>query len=372
MAGGGRSPTSGAAATRTGARRPASPARFRILVVGLTVALAFAMLLAVSLGAVAVPVGVSARILAHHLVPGSVDPTWGPVEDQIIWTFRLPRVLLGALVGAGLAVVGTVLQAVVRNPLADPYLLGISSGASLGAVLVLVLGSATIGGLSVSAAAFAGAVAATALVYVLARRRGRVTPLRLILAGVAVAYLFQAAYSYVILRTTNAQATQAAQGVLFWLLGSLGAVRWSTLTVPAIGLGIGCVVLIVQARSLNAVAVGDEAALSLGIPVQRFRVQMLGVTSLVTGVLVAVSGTIAFVGLIVPHLARLMVGADHRRVLPTAALTGALFLVLVDLVARTAEQGVELPLSIVTAVLGVPFFVWLLRRRERGADEAFG
>ena len=294
------------------------------------------------------------------------------MQDQIIWAFRLPRVLLGALVGAGLAVVGAVLQAVVRNPLADPYLLGISSGASLGAVLVLVQGSASIGGASVPAAAFTGAVAATALVYVLARRRGRVTPLRLILAGVAIAYLFQAAYSYVILRTTNAQATQAAQGVLFWLLGSLGAARWSTLTFPSVGLAIGSVVLLLQARSLNAVALGDEAALSLGIPVHRFRIQMLGVTSLVTGVLVAVSGTVAFVGLIVPHLARLLVGADHRRVLPVSALLGAVFLVVVDLVARTAEQGVELPLSIVTAVLGVPFFVWLLRRRQRDTDEAYG
>lgn len=336
-------------------------AGFSLLILALGLALVTSMLLAVGLGSVAVPPGVTVRIVVHHLAPGLVDPTWQPVQDQIVWAFRLPRALLAVVVGAGLALVGTVLQAAVRNPLADPYLLGVSSGASLGAVLVLVLGPAIVAGLSLSAAAFFGGLLATGLVYLLAQRGGRIIPSRLILAGVALAYLFQACYSFLLLKTQP----EATQGVLFWLLGSFGGARWSDLTLPALALAAGITALILQARPLNSLLAGDETAVSLGLDVNRFRVQMLVITSLLVGVMVAVSGAIAFVGLIVPHVVRLVVGADHRRVLPTALLTGAVFLVLVDLAARTLDQPAELPLSIVTALVGVPFFLWLLRRRDR-------
>jgi iron complex transport system permease protein len=337
---------------------------FPLLILALCLALGTSALLAVGAGPVAIPPGVSGRILAHHLLPGLLDPTWETVQDRIIWTFRLPRTLLAMVVGAGLALIGTVLQAVVRNPLADPYLLGVSSGASLGAVLVLALGPAVVGGLSLSVAAFLGGLLATGLVYLLAQRGGRIAPSRLILAGVALAYLFQACYSFLLLTTQP----EAAQGVLFWLLGSLGGARWSDLTLPAMALLAGSAVLVLQARPLNSLLAGEETAVSLGLGVNRFRVQMLLITSLLVGVMVAVAGAIAFVGLIVPHLVRLVVGADHRRVLPAAMLAGAVFLVLVDLAARTLNQPAELPLSIVTALVGVPFFLWLLRRRERSRE----
>ncbi|MGH3611716.1 MAG: FecCD family ABC transporter permease [Pseudonocardia sp.] len=232
----------------------------------------------------------------------------------------------------------------------------------------LLLGSAAVGGVSLSVAAFAGALLAMGLVYLMARRRGRIAPLRLALAGVALAYLFQALYSFLLIKT-DPMAVRAAQ---FWLLGSLGSARWPDLGVPAAALLAGSVWLLLQARSPNSLLAGEETAVSLGLNVNRFRVRLLVLTSLLVGVMVAVSGAIAFVGLIIPHLCRLVVGADHRRLLPTAALTGAAFLVVVDLTARTVDQPSELPLTIVTAIFGVPFFLWLLRRRDRSREGVLG
>ncbi len=350
-----------------GSRR-ISGARFSLLIGVLGALVVSSVLLATSLGPVSVPVLACWRIVIHHVLPGAVGVPADSVQDQIIWDFRLPRALLGVVVGAGLALVGCALQAAVRNPLADPYLLGVSAGAALGAVVVIVLGSAAVGGLSLSMAAFCGALLAMGLVYALARRGGRVTPLRLVLSGVALAYLFQAVYSFLLIKTTP-EAAQAAQ---FWLLGSLGSARWPDLGIPAVAVLGGSAFLLAQARPLNSLLAGEETAVSLGLNVNRFRVQLLVVTSLLVGVMVAVSGAIAFVGLIIPHLCRLVVGSDHRRLLPTAALTGAAFLVLVDLAARTLDQPSELPLTIVTAVFGVPCFVWLLRRRDRSREALFG
>lgn len=338
------------------------------MLAGLVGAVVLSLLLATGVGPVSVSPPETWRIVMHHLVPSWVAAPGDSVHDQIVWEFRLPRALLGAIVGGALALVGCVLQATVRNPLADPYLLGVSSGASLGAVVVLVLGASAASGLSLSAASFAGALVAMGLLYVLAQRGGRITPLRFVLAGVALAYLFQALYSFLLLQSDPNET----QGVLFWLLGSLGSARWSDLGLPAAALVVGSVILLLQARSLNSLLAGEETAVSLGLNVNRFRVQMLVVTSLLIGVMVAVSGAIAFVGLIIPHLCRLAVGSDHRRLLPVSVLTGAAFLVLVDLSARMIDEPTELPLSIVTAVFGVPFFIWMLRRRDRAREAMFG
>ncbi|TDC96654.1 iron ABC transporter permease [Nonomuraea deserti] len=356
------SETRQAPATATTAGRPRRRGgRFAALVVALAVAVVAATWLAVSIGAVHVALPQAWGIVADRLVPGLVPRTWTPVQAQIVWEFRLPRALLALLVGAGLAVVGAVLQALVRNPLADPFLLGVSSGASFGAVLVLILGASTLGGLSLSGAAFAGSLLALGLVYALAQRSGRLTPSRLVLAGVALAYLFQALYSFVL---QQAQSGRAAQQVLFWLMGSLGGARWHMLPLPTVVLVGGLVYLLLQHRRLNALTAGEETAVSLGVNVARLRITLFVLTSLLVGVLVATSGAIAFVGLIVPHAARLLVGADHRRVLPVTALLGAAFLQLVDVAARTVNAPQELALSIVTALFGVPFFLWLLRRRS--------
>lgn len=325
--------------------------------------LVLAVLLAVGIGPVFVPPGTSVRILAERLLPGTVTPDWRPVQAEIIWRYRLPRTLLAALVGAGLALVGTSLQAVVRNPLADPWVLGVSSGAGLGAVAAVVVGSAAMGGAGRSTAAFLGAVVATAALFTVARNPGRfgaLTPLRLVLSGVALSYLFSAATSFLVL-TTDAEEVF---GVLFFLLGSVAAAEWADLAAPAVVVVLAAVHLLARVRPLNALLAGDETATALGVHVDRLRAELLLTTSLLTGVLVAVSGGIGFVGLVIPHIARLLVGADHRRLLPVAALSGALFLVLVDLAARTVAAPVELPIGIVTAALGAPFFLWLMHRES--------
>lgn len=289
---------------------------------------------------------------------------------SIVWDVRMPRVLLGAVVGAGLAVAGTVLQALVRNQLADPFLLGASSGASAGAVLVIVFGAGTgavgvagvLGGLGVPVAAFAGSLGALVAVYAMARRAGSMTTGRLILAGVAVQYILSALTSLVLVLAAHPDQIRS---VLFWTLGGLGGARWEELALPAVALLVGTVLLIALARPLDLLLAGDEGAHTLGLDTGRFRAAVFVLTSLVIGVLVAYSGAIGFVGLMIPHAARMVVGAGHRALLPVAALGGAVFLTLADLVARTAAAPEEIPVGVVTALVGGPFFLWMLRRSTR-------
>ncbi|GAB3721573.1 iron chelate uptake ABC transporter family permease subunit [Nocardiopsis oceani] len=281
------------------------------------------------------------------------------LRANLVWEMRLPRVLAAALVGGGLAIVGAVMQTLTRNPMADPYLLGISSGASLGAVAVIVAGL-SIGSLGVAGGAFVGALGAFMLVLALGQRSGRLTPTRMILAGVAVGAFASAVTSFLIIWVADPHATQEAQ---FWLSGSLAAARLPTVYTMALAVLIGLLVFGVAARQLNAFAFGEDTATSLGINVQRTRWVLLVVCALVTGVLVAGSGTIGFVGLLIPHAVRALVGPDHRLVLPLSALVGATFLIWVDVVARVAFDPRELPVGIMTAMLGVPVFLWILRRK---------
>ncbi|MEU4733201.1 iron ABC transporter permease [Streptomyces sp. NPDC023588] len=292
---------------------------------------------------------------------------------SIVWDVRMPRVLLGAVVGAGLAVSGTVLQALVRNQLADPFLLGASSGASAGAVLVIVFGAGAgagagaasagfAGGVGVPLAAFAGSMGALVAVYAMARRGATFTTGRLILAGVAVQYVLSALTSLVLVLAAHPDQIRS---VLFWTLGGLGGARWDELALPATALLVGTVLLVALARPLDLLLAGEEGAHTLGLDTGRFRAAVFVLTSLVIGVLVAYSGAIGFVGLMVPHAARMVVGAGHRALLPVAALGGAVFLLLADLLARTAAAPEEIPVGVVTALVGGPFFLWMLRRSTR-------
>jgi iron complex transport system permease protein len=335
---------------------------FALLVISLLVALVIATILSVSVGAVALPFGKIVRIILYNTL-GLGVADWKAVEAQIVWEFRLPRVLLAAIVGSALSVAGTVLQAMVRNPLADPYILGVSSGATIAAVAVITLGSLALGGLSVSLAAFVGALISMVLVYLLAQQQGRVTPVRLVLAGVAVGYVLQAFTSFLVLRAAQ-PGNSAVSSVLYWLAGSLGGAKWQYLGIPSLVLFVGNVWLLARARPLNALLAGDESAVGLGVNLERFRQELFVVTSLLVGVAVAISGAIGFVGLIIPHLVRFVVGSDHRRVLPMAALLGAVYLVFADLISRVLIAPSELPVGIVTATLGGPFFLWLLRRQR--------
>lgn len=341
------------------AKRVLTP--FRLWLFGLAIATTLTSVAAVSVGSVAVPFSQVVQIILSHLLPGAITPSWTPTADQIVWVFRLPRVLLAVIVGAALSVSGTTLQAIARNPLADPFVFGVSYGATVGAVLVLTLGARPFGDLSLTVAAFIGALLAMILVYLFAQQRGRITPLRLILSGVALSYTLSAVTSYLVLRASF-QANSQVGLVLSWLAGSFGRARWEHLGPPAVVVVVLTTYLIFQARQLNVLLMGDERAIGLGINIERFRIQLFVITSLMVGAVVAVSGAIGFVGLMVPHIVRLAVGSDHRQVLPLAALGGGLFMVVVDLIGRTIIAPEELPVGIVTAAFGGPFFLWLLRR----------
>nr|WP_211212916.1 iron ABC transporter permease [Actinopolyspora mortivallis] len=326
-------------------------------------ALVVAVVVSLAVGSVWLPPTDVAAVLVHQVVPGWVDPGWPATYDTIVLDVRLPRVLLAGIVGAGLSAVGTALQALVRNPLADPYLLGISSGASLGAVAVLVSGAMVLGTLATPmVAAFAGSMVTLVAVYTLASSGGRMTTTRLVLAGVAVSYVLSALADLLL---STAADPHLLSSIRFWTLGSVAGAEWRTLPVPAIVVLLGLAVLLWQARWLNLLVSGEESAGTLGLDVHRFRTGMFVLVSLMTGVMVAVSGSIGFVGLMVPHAVRMLVGADHRRVLPTAALLGATFLILADLAARTVAAPQEIQLGVLTALCGGPFFVWLLRRQAR-------
>lgn len=352
------------AGARPSARQ--STSRFRLVLGVLVVGLVVSVTLAVMIGPISISPSTVWSVIFHHSLPRELGPeqSWSPSSDYIVWELRLPRVLLSATVGAGLAVVGTALQALVRNPLADPYVFGITSGASVGATIVLVLGITTLGDYSLSVAAFCGALAAFALVLLLARSGGSLSPTRLILAGLAVAYTMSSLTSFLVFTEANDGNQGAALSVLFWILGGFGAARWSQILLPVGAVVFGTVLLMVQARPLNALLVGDESAATLGVDIRRFRWQLFTLCSLLTGVMVAVSGGIGFVGLMVPHAVRMLVGADHRRVLPVSMLLGAVFLLWADVAARTLFAPAEMPIGIITSLVGAPFFMLLLRSRH--------
>ena len=255
----------------------------------------------------------------------------------------------------------------VRNPLADPTILGGTSGAAAGAVSVMVLGWAFVGTYTLPVAAFAGGLIGYGLAFLLANSSGGLSPLRLVLAGIAVSYLFSAVTSMLIFIS---EQNQTARIALFWMLGALGGARWDQLGLPALLLVLGLIYLLSQARALNLLLFGDETATSMGTPPDRLRRVLFVVVALLTGTSVALAGGVGFVGLVIPHAARMVVGSDHRRVLPLAALVGALFLLWSDVLARLVIQPRELPIGVITALVGAPVFALLLRSRLRGSDHA--
>lgn len=326
----------------------------------LAVVLLLSLLAAITGGAAALPVADTLRYLVAALSGGSI-PASDFTDYTVVWEIRTPRVLLAAIVGAGLASIGVATQAMVRNSLADPFILGISSGASVGASAVVALGVfSQFGTYALSLAAFIGALAASAVVYMLARSSGGLVPLRLILTGVVLAYGFQAVMSLIVFLEPRGDA---ARTVMFWLLGSLGGAHWGALPVAAGMVALTCAYLFVNAPKLDVMTLGDASAASMGVDCVRLRRQLFVLTALATGALVAVSGAVGFVGLVIPHLVRIVVGPAHRQVLVLAPLVGAIFLVWVDLISRSVMPPRELPLGIVTALIGVPLFIVLLRRR---------
>lgn len=298
---------------------------------------------------------VAARI---GIIPG--DDVFGSTIDSVVWSLRAPRGLLALIVGAGLALAGVVMQTLVRNPLADPYLLGVSSGASVGATAVITIGVFTSFGLyAISVGALFGALAATAIVYLITLVQGGLTPLRLILTGVVASSAFSALASFLVFK---AQDARAAQGVMFWMLGSVVGAQWDRLLLPALVVLAAFLILMFMSNPLDAMAAGPDTAAALGVNVERLRQILFFIQALLVGAMVAVAGGIGFVGLVIPHLARIMVGSLHRRLLPIAMVLGAVFMVWVDVIARIAAPPQEIPLGVVTGVLGAPLFLLLMGR----------
>lgn len=281
----------------------------------------------------------------------------GGLADNLVVQVRLPRVVIAAVVGAALAGAGVVYQALFRNPLADPYILGVSSGAGLGAMIAL---TATAGATAlrfglVPAGAFLGALLTMLLVVRLASHRGRTDSTSLLLAGVAVSYVLAAITSFIMLTARDQMVA-----LVYWMMGGLGNSSWPYARMIAPMFLLGAAVPLLSTRELNLMLLGDERAGHLGLSVERFKLVMLAAASLMTAAAVAIAGSIGFVGLMTPHIMRYIVGSDHRRLLPASLLGGATVLVVADLVARVILRPVEIPVGIVTAVLGGPFFVWLL------------
>ncbi|WP_296262350.1 MULTISPECIES: FecCD family ABC transporter permease [unclassified Pseudomonas] len=322
--------------------------------------LLMAVLAGVAIGETTISLPVIFQVLANKLWAAglAVDP----IDEGIVWNYRLTRVIVAAACGAGLAICGVVLQSLLRNALADPYLLGISAGASTGAVLVAIIGLGA-GAISLSAGAFVGALAAFAMVALLARSsRGQTAAGQIILAGIAGSQLFNALTSFLITKSASAEQ---ARGIMFWLLGNLSGVRWTSvmLSVPVVIAGL--LVCLWHRRALDAFTFGADSAASLGIAVRRVQAILIATAALVTAVMVSIVGSIGFVGLVIPHAVRMIAGVRHARVLPLSALSGALFMIAADVLSRTLIKGQVLPIGVITALVGAPVFALILLRGNR-------
>lgn len=345
-----------------------SKSGFAILIAALIMITIISVGIAVSIGQVRIPLAESYRILLTKLTGFQ----WGatPIEagsfTDIIWQIRFPRVLMAMFIGAGLALCGAVMQAAVQNPLADPYILGISSGASLGATFAILIGFGAIGWLGqtgVAFWAFAGAMGASLLVLTLAGIRGKMTSVKLVLAGMVINALCSAFSNFIIYFANNAEGIKT---VTFWTMGSLAVSGWNKLPLVGIVVLVAILFFLLQSRVLNTMLLGDEAAVTLGINLSVYRRLYMLLTALVTGVMVASCGMIGFVGLIIPHIVRGLVGSDHRKVMPVSVLFGAIFLIWTDVIARSLISSVELPIGIITAMIGAPMFMYMLVKKGYG------
>ncbi len=333
-----------------------------ISLVGLSAGLIAAIALATSVGSVHIPLSTTFRILIDKLPFVDITQNWPSAVATIVLDIRLPRVILAGLVGAALATAGATYQGLFRNPLADPYLIGVAQGASLGAVTGFLLPvSWNIAGFGlIPLLAFIGALLATVAVYLLARTGKTLPVTTLILAGVALSALLGSIVSYLIISSGDKM-----HSIIFWLMGSFALSQWSEIKIVLPYVAAGTAVIIIFARLLNVMQLDEEQAQQLGVNVERFKLMLLAAATLVTAASVSFVGTIGFVGIIIPHAVRLIWGADHRMLLPLAVLTGAIFMIITDLIARTVLAPSEIPIGVITAICGAPFFLYLLRRRKK-------
>jgi iron complex transport system permease protein len=335
--------------------------KFRTSLVLLTFILVFTIFISVSIGTVNVSLGNVWKIIISKIGGLYTHEDWNSSLVIIIWETRLPRVLLSGLVGASLSVVGVILQAIVRNPLADPQLLGVSSGASVGAVLSLSFNISYLAGtVSTYVAAFIGGLVSFTIVLLIAGSKGKFSSYKMILSGIAVSYFCSAITSFLVLSASNIQDVKSIQ---FWLLGGMSGASWNFLILPSVIVLLCCFILLLQSGKLNALLLGDDTAITLGVDVKKFRLLLIITSAIITAICVSLSGMIGFVGLMIPHLVRIFVGATHKKVLPLSFLSGAIFLIVADLLSRIIVAPAEMPVGVITAFIGGPFFIWLMISR---------
>lgn len=341
---------------------------FIITVIEMLAVLFLSTIVATSIGQVNIPFSDTFTIIMYRITGldffslENIDSA----HINIIWLIRLPRVLTAGLVGIGLTICGIVMQASIQNPLADPYILGISSGATLGATFALLIGIGSlpfIGQLGLATVAFIGALVASILVLVFANIGGKPTSTKLVLSGTVIDSMFSAFSSLIIYLSNN---QQGLQNVTFWMMGSVASANWSKLPLLFLVVLISSVYFITQRRTLNIILMGDEGATTLGVNINFYRKLYLIVAALITGIIVSNCGMIGFVGLIIPHIIRALLGSDHKYLLPFGMIFGAIFMILTDLLARTIISGSEIPVGIITASFGAPIFLYMLVRKKYG------
>lgn len=342
---------------------------FSIIFIILLVAVVATVVISVSIGQVSIPFQQSFQILIHQLTGCQIGDASDLVNSMfvdIIWQIRFPRVLLAMIVGAGLALCGVVMQASVQNPLADPYILGISSGGALGATFSIMLGfgaGGMLGEFGVATWAFIGALSAAALVLALASIGGKTSSVKLVLAGTVINALCSASSNFIIYFAKNSEGIRS---VSFWTMGSLASAEWDTLPLVSAVVIAAIIFFLFQSRVMNTMLMGEETAITLGVNLNFYRRLYMVISSVVTGVLVSSCGIIGFVGLIIPHIVRSIVGSDHKRLVPAAILFGGLFMMWTDIFARTVIPNGEMPIGIVTSLFGAPVFMYILIRKSYG------
>ncbi|MGU8264331.1 FecCD family ABC transporter permease [Clostridium perfringens] len=319
------------------------------------------IILGISFGAVDIPPYDVYRVFLYKVFGikiGNLDEILNSTLFDIIWGVRMPRVLLGAFAGMALAMVGVIMQATIQNPLGDPYILGLSSGAALGATFSILIGfSGVLSSFGAPLGAFLGALMASIFVYFLARIGGRITPFKMILAGMVISSICSSLTSLIIFLSKD---NEGIRTVNFWMMGSLAGAEWSNIVLPIAISVIPLIYFFTQYRNLNLMVLGDETSITLGLNIEKHRKIYMILSSLITGVIVSVCGTIGFVGIMIPHIVRLIFGTDHKTLLPFSALVGAIFLIWADVIARCAITNMELPIGIITSVIGAPFLLWLM------------
>ena len=319
---------------------------------------------AVTIGSVDISIKEVYQVILYKLFNiGDSSIGTGAVAD-VVWLIRMPRIVLAIAVGVGLSVVGIVMQAIVKNPLADPYILGVSSGASLGATLAVVLGiGSSFGSNSLGIMGFIGAFGVSILVLIISNIGGRSNSIKLLLAGMALSSVCSSFSSFLVYISDDSQKLKT---ITFWLMGSLAGAKWNEIVIIMPIIILGVIFFMTQYRTLNLMLLGDEVSITLGTDLHKFRIIYLVITSLMIGLLVYVSGMIGFVGLIIPHIVRMIFGTDHKKIIPISALLGAIILIWADVLSRALIKGTEIPIGIVISIIGSPLFVWLMIKKNYG------